>query len=306
MIKMALIDLLEMILIGVIKMIRYIYMRGLMNVKGTTTPAEYNRVILENAPARTAVVNALAKFGAASEELLPNILLLLHRTTLDQDDEVRDRATFYYQLLKHSDKALNSANIFNSMNVSLSALECLLHRYTMESTTKPFDVDISIGVDPPRAYAEPSVIYDKSGITKLFKIPGIYKGCFMIESLLQSTLECFYNQTCINQLNSYLLSNSSLDVKALDSSLTSRFVEKSTMEELINKLLIEQWNLSMIHENYYNACQPISCIYSYTTRNDIIYILTIVIGLVGGIIEILKFVIPPVIQSFAQYWFKTK
>ncbi|CAF2150810.1 unnamed protein product, partial [Rotaria magnacalcarata] len=31
---MALIDLLEMILIGVIKMIRYIYMRGLMNVKG--------------------------------------------------------------------------------------------------------------------------------------------------------------------------------------------------------------------------------------------------------------------------------
>ncbi|CAF1403546.1 unnamed protein product [Rotaria magnacalcarata] len=128
----------------------------------------------------------------------------------------------------------------------------------------------------------------------------------MIESLLQSTLECFYNQTCINQLNSYLLSNSSLDVKALDSSLTSRFVEKSTMEELINKLLIEQWNLSMIHENYYNACQPISCIYSYTTRNDIIYILTIVIGLVGGIIEILKFVIPPVIQSFAQYWFKTK
>ncbi|CAF2241695.1 unnamed protein product [Rotaria magnacalcarata] len=84
-------------------------------------------------------VNALAKFGAASEELLPNILLLLHRTTLDQDDDVRDRATFYYQLLKHSDKALNSANIFNSMNVSLSALECLLHRYTMESTTKPFD-----------------------------------------------------------------------------------------------------------------------------------------------------------------------
>ncbi|CAF4408914.1 unnamed protein product [Rotaria magnacalcarata] len=105
----------------------------------TTTPAEYNRVILENAPARAAAVNALAKFGAASEELLPNILLLLHRTTLDQDDDVRDRATFYYQLLKHSDKALNSANIFNSMNVSLSALECLLHRYTMESTTKPFD-----------------------------------------------------------------------------------------------------------------------------------------------------------------------
>ncbi len=101
----------------------------------TTTPAKYiryiyNRVILENAPVRAgrisfllflswlfihilAAVSALAKFGAASEELLPNILVLLQRTTLDQDDEVRDRATFYYQLLKHNDKALNSAYILN-------------------------------------------------------------------------------------------------------------------------------------------------------------------------------------------------
>jgi len=111
----------------------------------TTTPAKYiryiyNRVILENAPVRAAAVSALAKFGAASEDLLPNILVLLQRTMLDQDDEVRDRATFYYQLLKQNDKALHSAYILNSMNVSISALERLLHRYTMESTTKPFDV----------------------------------------------------------------------------------------------------------------------------------------------------------------------
>ncbi len=100
----------------------------------TTTPAKYiryiyNRVILENAPVRAgktfisisylliidilAAVSALAKFGAASEELLPNILVLLQRTTLDQDDEVRDRATFYYQLLKQNDKGLNSAYILN-------------------------------------------------------------------------------------------------------------------------------------------------------------------------------------------------
>lgn len=60
-----------------------------------------------------AAVSALAKFGAASEDLLPNILVLLQRTTLDQDDEVRDRATFYYQLLKQNDKAINSAYILN-------------------------------------------------------------------------------------------------------------------------------------------------------------------------------------------------
>ena len=60
-----------------------------------------------------AAVSALAKFGGASEELLPNILVLLQRTMLDQDDEVRDRATFYHQLLKQNDRALNSAYILN-------------------------------------------------------------------------------------------------------------------------------------------------------------------------------------------------
>lgn len=60
-----------------------------------------------------AAVCALAKLGASSDELLPNILILLQRTMCDQDDEVRDRATFYYQLLKQNDKALNSAYILN-------------------------------------------------------------------------------------------------------------------------------------------------------------------------------------------------
>jgi hypothetical protein len=62
---------------------------------------------------RVAAVSALAKFGAASEDLLPNILVLLQRTMLDQDDEVRDRATFYYQLLRQQDKGLHSAYILN-------------------------------------------------------------------------------------------------------------------------------------------------------------------------------------------------
>ena len=35
-----------------------------------------------------------------------------------------------------------------AMNVPLSALERLLHRYTMESTTKPFDVR-SVPVEHP-------------------------------------------------------------------------------------------------------------------------------------------------------------
>ncbi len=85
----------------------------------TTTPAKYiryiyNRVILETAEVRAAAVSALAKFGASSEDLLPSVLVLLQRSMLDEDDEVRDRASFYFGVLSFKDKALSSAYILNS------------------------------------------------------------------------------------------------------------------------------------------------------------------------------------------------
>jgi coatomer subunit gamma len=84
----------------------------------TTAPAKYiryiyNRVILEAAEVRAAAVTALAKFGASSEELLPSILVLLQRCMFDEDDEVRDRAAFFYSVLNQNDKALSSAYILN-------------------------------------------------------------------------------------------------------------------------------------------------------------------------------------------------
>ncbi|CAF4806061.1 unnamed protein product, partial [Rotaria sp. Silwood2] len=61
-----------------------------------------------------------------------------------------------------------------------------------------------------------SSIYGYPNLTVLFSIPGQYVGCFPLESLLQSTLECFYNQTCVDILHSYLVFNSSMNVTALD------------------------------------------------------------------------------------------
>lgn len=40
-------------------------------------------------------------------------LLRLHRCMMDSDDEVRDRATFYMNVLQQKQKALNAAYIFN-------------------------------------------------------------------------------------------------------------------------------------------------------------------------------------------------
>ena len=77
----------------------------------------YNRVILENAAVRAAAVTALAKFGAHCEELLPSVTVLLRRSQLDTDDEVRDRATFFLNILETKQKALHSAYILNGKGV---------------------------------------------------------------------------------------------------------------------------------------------------------------------------------------------
>jgi len=115
----------------------------------------YNRVILENAPVRAAAVAALAKFGATSADILPSILVLLRRCTLDTDDEVRDRATFYYQTLLEQQAALNSAYILNGLSVNVKGMEAALVNYVKNPTEKTFDIK-SIPVDTqPAARASP-------------------------------------------------------------------------------------------------------------------------------------------------------
>ncbi|XP_071083421.1 coatomer subunit gamma-2-like [Haliotis cracherodii] len=128
----------------------------------TPTPSKYirfiyNRVILENAAVRAAAVSALAKFGGHCEELLPSCIVLLERCQLDSDDEVRDRATFYVNILKQQQKALNSAYILNGLQVSVVGLERALHNYTLEPTDTPFDLK-SVPLDTqPMQDQRPSV-----------------------------------------------------------------------------------------------------------------------------------------------------
>uniref|UniRef100_A0A8C0X2E2 Coatomer subunit gamma n=1 Tax=Castor canadensis TaxID=51338 RepID=A0A8C0X2E2_CASCN len=111
----------------------------------TPVPSKYirfifNRVVLENEAVRAAAVSALAKFGAQNESLLPSILVLLQRCMMDTDDEVRDRATFYLNVLQQRQTTLNATYIFNGLTVSVPGMEKALHQYTLEPSEKPFDL----------------------------------------------------------------------------------------------------------------------------------------------------------------------
>jgi hypothetical protein len=151
-----------------------------------------------------------------------------------------------------------------------------------------------------------SVIYNDINSTDFFVVPGFYTGCYVIEALLQSNLECFYSQTCIKRLQDYFSSsNSSINVTALDSSLPSQYFPNSTIKQLLDNLMIEEWNESSMYDRYYNECQPTQCTYTIETKNAVIYIITTVIGVVGGLMTILKLVVPRLIKLivyFIQKW----
>ncbi|CAF0722523.1 unnamed protein product [Adineta steineri] len=154
---------------------------------------------------------------------------------------------------------------------------------------------------------EQAVIYDNDYNTNTqFIIPGLYVGCFIVEALLQSTLECFYNQTCLDILQSYGGFSSSMNVIPLNSSLSSRYNTTSTIQELINELMVENWNLSIIYQNYYEGCQPRQCSYSYTAKNNAIYIATIIFGLIGGLMTILQCFIPRLVRLIARCIWKRR
>ncbi|XP_072798067.1 coatomer subunit gamma-1 isoform X2 [Vicugna pacos] len=119
----------------------------------------YNRVVLEHEEVRAGAVSALAKFGAQNEEMLPSILVLLKRCVMDDDNEVRDRATFYLNVLEQKQKALNAGYILNGLTVSIPGLERALQQYTLEPSEKPFDLkSVPLATAPtaePRAESTP-------------------------------------------------------------------------------------------------------------------------------------------------------
>ena len=78
----------------------------------------------------------------------------------------------------------------------------------------------------------------------------------------------------------------------LDSSAASRFNTTSTVGELVEELMVENWTHSIIYENYFSACQPTHCSYTIKTRNSAATVIITVTSLLGGLTSVLEIVIP--------------
>ncbi|CAF2835797.1 unnamed protein product [Rotaria sp. Silwood2] len=136
-------------------------------------------------------------------------------------------------------------------------------------------------------------------------IPGMFLGCFPIDSILLSTLECLYDQSCVQMLidwrlfdfSDILLPVNLTNITALDRLAPSRFLPNTSLEIIISQLLIENWTTSVNFRDYFAHCQLDLCRYTVVRQHQPIFVITNVIGLVGGIIVILRLLVPHVVKT---------
>ena len=106
----------------------------------------YNRVNLEKAVIRAAAVSALANIAFNVATLADSILLLLKKCLNDSDDEVRERAYFYHNLLSKKNNA-EVTDFFNfSEEINIEALENYVTEKREELTREDsdeFTIDLS-------------------------------------------------------------------------------------------------------------------------------------------------------------------
>ena len=144
---------------------------------------------------------------------------------------------------------------------------------------------------------ERALLLDRSNPNTTFVIPGFYMGCYNTEALAQSTLECLFNTECLSIMRSLLLVNETISVSPLDKSTLRRFSVNSTVTELLNEILVEEWNFEGSFADYYRQCAPSECTYTVSVRNDLLYLITALFGLMGGLVTISKFLVPLTVKT---------
>ncbi|CAF1134851.1 unnamed protein product [Adineta ricciae] len=149
-----------------------------------------------------------------------------------------------------------------------------------------------------------AIFIDKNSSQNI-SIKGMKMGCIPSESLLASTLECFYDQLCLNFIQNY--TNYQNSSKSLSITNLTHFSQNTTIEKLRQNLFIEQWLTIMNYSLYYQKCSPLLCFYISIEQFNIFYTITIILGLQGGLTIVLKWICPKFIQiGLKIYYYRKK
>jgi hypothetical protein len=83
-------------------------------------------------------------------------------------------------------------------------------------------------------------------------VPGFDVGCLPLESFLRSTIECLFNQSCVDTISSFI--NASIIPRALNIT-NSRFASCLIKNDIVREIFIKSWSLSVSYENFFQQCR---------------------------------------------------
>ena len=128
----------------------------------------------------------------------------------------------------------------------------------------------------PNTHADPDLA------PELYKIPNFFVGCFMVDALFASTLECFYNRSCMTEIdkNLFIRLGKNFNFSALDPNLNS---PNQTVGDIVNRLMLDTWSSNVSFAAYYNTCAPLSCTFERQRRDDLFSAFNTIIGVFGGL-----------------------
>ncbi|CAF1188251.1 unnamed protein product [Adineta steineri] len=132
----------------------------------------------------------------------------------------------------------------------------------------------------------------------LITIDGMVMGCHQLETLLFSSLTCFYSLQCSNDLRANIGAKN-LTMGQLNGlrALTTRFSMNDTIEKIAYEMFIESWSIpSISYETYFNSCSPSYCIYTYYQKSDSLEILTTFLSAYGNLSIAVYFIVPYLVE----------
>ncbi|CAF2879049.1 unnamed protein product [Rotaria sp. Silwood2] len=148
-------------------------------------------------------------------------------------------------------------------------------------------------------------VYSFTETFDMTKINGLLIKCFSTESTLFSTLECWYNHSCVELVRMHYIMNgvtNIIDIAPLDENLPSKFSINDTIEVLINALLLENFTINISYDQYYAKCAPLSCIYTIEETFDFIFLITSILAIYAVLNKIFRLTLPFIVQLTLIIW----
>ena len=126
------------------------------------------------------------------------------------------------------------------------------------------------------------------------QVEGLHTGCMPFESLMESTLECFYNNDCLSKLFD------SRSVQSLKSEINSVYTINTKVNVLIQELFIENLSTVTDFELFYSECKPNKCFYSYNSKGTVAFVILTILSLTGGLFVALQIMSMFIIEFYTK------